>query len=313
MLLKKNLFEYMPTSQSENIATSVLAYLIEQEEPDHKKVLEILGIKGVVKKVVLEHQFNRERRIDLIIETNTHLYGVEVKLGAHFSENQLEDYADLLKSESKSKGKEHELIALVPKWLLGEVAKCATAVDWSKILKVLNENHDVSKHFSDFVGPRLKELGSLDTKYENEKISGQQKTFLDRFIMHYFPGSDPLSSGRIGQSDSHYGCYVSNVDFSNKTKEVAYVSVQNVGKQTVGLVVLIHECLNLNLDLEQRPKDITEERNEQFKSRAWQRYERGSLGNAYKAWHITVEQKEDWEIVGECLVSLFKKISRVNE
>ena len=87
----------MPTSQSENVATAGLAYFLAKNNQIGDEIREEIGIEKVIQgvadeiiDVTTEYVFEDKRRIDLVIKTDKYIYGIEVKLGAVFSEAQLQ-------------------------------------------------------------------------------------------------------------------------------------------------------------------------------------------------------------------------------
>jgi len=291
----KNLFELIPTSQSENISTATLAYMLANRDPKYQRLRDFLGFDQMIVDVITEHTFEDRRRIDLIVETQETVYGIEVKLGARFSACQLEDYESSLQQYASRSGKTHELIALVPGWLMREakaissqLGKHCRTLDWKQLTDQLNSNDEISRNLIDFVIPRLDELDSLDTVVSNNrKISGKQKQFLSKFLVHYF--CDTVIAKNIGTGNRYTGCYIEN----QNGMSLAYLSLEILENGELGLVVLLRESIKLSADLERTFKDIKAQRNS-----SWIPHEERVLKANYRALKFT---GSDYRFLGEQL------------
>ncbi len=309
-----NLLELMPTSQNENIATACLAYLLGKEGDSYERLRKKLGIKGAITDIEYidtEFSFDSRRRIDLLIETRESLYGIEVKLGAFFSDNQLEHYDTKLIKLAKDKGIPYRLIALVPYWQKSKTKEIEIdnlkVVTWEELIDEFDVNDDISKNLKEFITPRLEKLLVLNKSISSNKLSKNQKLFLSRFVLHYFSESDlglsRLSSGAKFSHEDYYGGYVEKIRRSvdgNKigTVRIGYLSIQKLlGK--VEMVVLTHENI-----IPQTKSYIGFENITSLRNSSWKTYEVGELNSPdYQAYKVI---GLDWEKIGEYLYELFK-------
>lgn len=319
----KNLLELMPTSQSENVATACLAYLLEKKDGIYDELRKKLGIKGAVDDIEYigtEKRFNSGRRIDLIIQTKECIYGVEVKLGAFFSDDQLEDYADQLKKLGDEKKHGFKLIALVPSWLenhdgLKKQAKKQAnlkVVTWEELRGALNIKDEVSKNLFGFIEPRIASFGILDSKLADlGKISEGQKQFLFNFYLRYFYNSDINITG-WGHGNEYYGGYI-----KNEEERIGYLSLQilkqNDGEKIIGMVVLSREPLKFNDDAGAYKKiNLKDKRYVSKRYVSWVANEGSQLGDNYNAYEIEDSKISSWEEVGDYLSQCFRKFGSID-
>lgn len=107
----------------ENFISDWLAFLFNPEFMDNSEALKSLlelALKSEVHdvsdvKILREHTFSDNRRIDFLIETKEYIIGIENKIWSGLQENQLFDYEKQLLSLSQLKSKEAVLILLCPK------------------------------------------------------------------------------------------------------------------------------------------------------------------------------------------------------
>lgn len=73
---------------------------------------DIIINKDEIKKVYTEYVFNTGRRIDILIDTDNYLIGIENKIWSGEQENQTEDYKNSMEKIATDKGKKHPPIGI---------------------------------------------------------------------------------------------------------------------------------------------------------------------------------------------------------
>lgn len=91
---------------------------------------------------------NQETRVDLVIETNCQLIGVEVKIDARERQAQLADYAQVLKSRASLDGKTPALIFLSPRQPSKPNTAHITWRDVQQAARIVARQHRNSGHAS---------------------------------------------------------------------------------------------------------------------------------------------------------------------
>ena len=108
--------------EKENFISYWLAFLLNPEYTGNSEplsaLLQLAEASGTVDlsnvSIVRESVLEDKRRIDFIIETSSHIIGIENKIWSGLQENQLEDYRKELVKKAKTDGKDVVLILLYP-------------------------------------------------------------------------------------------------------------------------------------------------------------------------------------------------------
>ena len=108
--------------EKENFISDWLAFLLNPEYTGNSEPLSaLLELASVTEPVdfsdisiVREYAFDDQRRIDFLIETSTHLIGIENKIWSGLQEDQLKDYKNQLSTKEILNGKTLILILLYP-------------------------------------------------------------------------------------------------------------------------------------------------------------------------------------------------------
>lgn len=165
-----NLFTEIENKKNERLAVSVLRYLITKNSLLRSSFLDQISKK--CKRGIIECQSNfsveeevftetnnedvkNNGRIDLLIETDSHLIGIEAKLGAAISEDQPAKYIETLSKrfnhskDFREKLSQTVIILLVPEWQSGEAHEVLNKVNESEVELVLLTWKDIFEGFKD--------------------------------------------------------------------------------------------------------------------------------------------------------------------
>ena len=288
---KANLFSLIQTSQRENLTSSALAYFLQSGDSSHQMLRAQLfnaffgkGPEEIsIKNIKLEHAFDNNRRIDLLIETDQGFYGIENKLTAGFLDNQLEDYYEHLSLLDPA----GQLIALTPK-VLERQSNSWKSVTWDNLLKIDDGQAHLWTELRDFVDHTLYgSLPPLPAKLENG-ISENEKEFLRVFISRYVD----CSTTKIGSSKSYTGCY-----FGTDKSYIGYISVEAICDKPRLVILTVDKYLPNNFsNIDADGKLWLSER-----ETSWQGYEKGVLGEGYQMCVLNSQPqtREEWATVGE--------------
>lgn len=156
-----NLFEEIEGSGGERLTSAVLRFLILRSQEFRENVIDLISRESEGGPVFLRESFscrceeatedaNRGRgRLDIVIETDNAVLGIENKLYAEFQPGQPEKYLEGIRSLAKSQGKMSLLVLLVPDERVAEVttkvkntgdSNTYVILSWQKVLDVQANN-----------------------------------------------------------------------------------------------------------------------------------------------------------------------------
>ncbi len=174
--------------KGENLSSKILAMLLENDKDIRECFFKVLsdtspekfkGIDTEKFKFSVEEQTESGGRMDILIETGTHVIGIENKLWACFADNQPEKYLEYLERKAKENGyKKYSIIILAPiqreQYCLElisdrQIGCQCVFISWEEILKILEGRKDKGVVLVDLLTPYIESQLLLMGHFKNEK------------------------------------------------------------------------------------------------------------------------------------------------